>query len=52
MLRKVMLEIEVHEDYMERTLETIQTVAKTGSEGAIGDGKVFILPTLDLGMNQ
>ena len=47
MLRKVMLEIEVHEDYMERTLETIQTVAKTGSEGAIGDGKVFVIPTLD-----
>jgi len=48
MLRKVMLEIEVHEDYIERTLETIQTVARTGSEGSIGDGKVFVLPTLEI----
>ena len=44
LLRKVALEIAVNEDYLERTVETIAQVARTGPEGNIGDGKVFVLP--------
>ena len=44
LLRKVALEIAVNEDFLERTIETICAVARTGSSGAIGDGKIFVLP--------
>jgi nitrogen regulatory protein PII len=44
LLRKVALEIAVNEDFLEPTLETISQVARTGPEGNIGDGKVFVLP--------
>src|SRR5262245_23641071 len=44
LLRKVALEIAVNEDFLERTVETIRHVARTGAAGAIGDGKVFVLP--------
>jgi nitrogen regulatory protein P-II 1 len=44
LLRKVALEIAVNEDFLERTVETIGRVARTGPQGAIGDGKVFVLP--------
>ena len=42
LLRKLALEIVVNEDFLERTLETLQTVGRTGPEGNIGDGKVFV----------
>ena len=45
MLRKIALEIWVNEDFLERTIETLSQVARTGSEGSIGDGKIFVLPT-------
>jgi len=41
LLSKVKLEIAVNEDFVARTIETIQTVGKTGK---IGDGKIFVLP--------
>jgi nitrogen regulatory protein PII len=44
LLRKVELEIVVNDDFLERTIETILAVARTGPEGSIGDGKVFVLP--------
>lgn len=44
MLRKVALEIAVNEDFLDRTVETIAQVARTGSGGAIGDGKIFVIP--------
>ena len=47
LLRKVMLEIAVNDDFLERTIETIQTVAKTGNDGNFGDGKIFVLPLDD-----
>ena len=43
-LRKVALEITVNDDFLQRTVETIINVARTGPEGTIGDGKVFVLP--------
>jgi len=44
LLRKVALEISVNEDFLGKTVETIARVARTGASGAIGDGKIFILP--------
>jgi nitrogen regulatory protein P-II 1 len=44
LLRKVVLEIIVNDDFLERTLNTIINVARTGPEGNIGDGKIFIVP--------
>jgi nitrogen regulatory protein P-II 1 len=44
LLRKVALEIAVNEDFLERTVATITRVARTGPAGAIGDGKVFVMP--------
>jgi nitrogen regulatory protein P-II 1 len=44
LLRKIALEIVVNDDFLERTVNTIVQVARTGQEGAIGDGKIFVLP--------
>jgi nitrogen regulatory protein P-II 1 len=48
LLRKIALEILVNDDFLDRTIETIEAVAKTGSDGNIGDGKIFVLPTLEV----
>jgi nitrogen regulatory protein P-II 1 len=47
LLRKIALEIAVNDDFLERTLETITSVARTGPEGNIGDGKIFVLPMVE-----
>lgn len=44
LLRKIALEIVVNDDFLERTISTIVGVARTGPEGTIGDGKLFVLP--------
>jgi len=44
LLRKIVLEIAVNDDFLDRTIEAITHVARTGTEGSIGDGKIFILP--------
>jgi nitrogen regulatory protein P-II 1 len=44
LLRKIALEIVVNDDFLERTVDTIIKVARTGPEGTIGDGKIFVLP--------
>lgn len=44
LLRKVALEIVVNDDFLERTLDIIREVARTGADGTIGDGKIFVLP--------
>ncbi len=44
LLRKVALEIAVNDDFVEKTIECLEQVARTGGEGTIGDGKVFVLP--------
>ena len=44
LLRKIALEIAVNDDFVDRTVEAIETVARTGPEGNIGDGKIFIVP--------
>ncbi|MCA9198217.1 MAG: P-II family nitrogen regulator [Planctomycetales bacterium] len=47
LLRKVTLEIVVNDDFLERTIDTINRVARTGENGNIGDGKIFLLPIED-----
>jgi nitrogen regulatory protein P-II 1 len=47
LLRKVVLEILVNDDFLDRTIETIVNTARTGAEGTIGDGKIFVLPAVD-----
>ena len=47
MLRKLALEIWVNDDFVDKAIDAILVAARTGSEGTIGDGKVFVLPTLD-----
>ncbi|MFN9366935.1 MAG: P-II family nitrogen regulator, partial [Planctomycetota bacterium] len=46
-LRKITIEIVVNDDYLERTVATIQEMARTGAYGNDGDGKIFVLPALD-----
>jgi nitrogen regulatory protein P-II 1 len=47
LLRKITLEIVVNDDFVERTIETICRVARTGPEGTIGDGSIFVMPADD-----
>jgi len=46
-LRKLVLEIAVNEDFLDRAIDTIREVARTGPDGQIGDGKIFVLPMTD-----
>lgn len=47
LLRKIALEILVNDDFLDRTVDTITSVARTGAEGEIGDGKIFVLPAME-----
>ena len=47
LLRKIVLEIMVNDDFLERTVDTLTSVARTGEEGSIGDGKIFVVPSLE-----
>ena len=47
LLRKVQLMIAVNEEFLEPTIEAIIAAGRTGPEGAVGDGKIFILPLED-----
>ena len=47
LLRKIELQIAVNEDFVEPTVNAIMEAARTGPEGRIGDGKIFILPLED-----
>ncbi len=46
LLRKVAIEVVVNDSQVEPALQTIRATALTGSEGQIGDGKMFVLPVL------
>jgi nitrogen regulatory protein P-II 1 len=47
LLRKVQLQIAVNEDFVEPTVNAIVEAGRTGPEGRIGDGKIFIVPLDD-----
>jgi nitrogen regulatory protein P-II 1 len=40
------LEIMVNDDFLDRTVNAIIAAARTGPEGTIGDGKIFVLPAV------
>ena len=47
LLRKVQLQIAVNEDFVEPTINAIIEGGRSGEEGQIGDGKIFVLPMDD-----
>ena len=47
LLRKVQLMIAVNEEFLDPTVEAVIKGGRTGSEGEIGDGKIFVLPLED-----
>src|SRR5947207_2368596 len=47
LLRKVQLQIAVNDDFVEPTIKAIVKGGRTGEKGAIGDGKMFVLPMDD-----
>ncbi len=47
LLRKVQLMIGVNDEFLEPTIDAIVTGGRSGEKGAIGDGKIFILPMED-----
>lgn len=47
LLRKVVLEIVVNDDFLDRTIDALISAARTGPEGSIGDGKIVVLPACE-----
>ncbi len=47
LLRKVQLQIAVNEEFVEPTIQAIIKGGKSGVQGEIGDGKIFVLPMDD-----
>jgi len=47
LLRKIVVEIAVNDDFLEKTIDALTHIARTGTEGSIGDGKIFVLPLDD-----
>ena len=44
LLRKLQLQIAVNEEFVEPTVQAILKGARSGDEGKIGDGKIFVIP--------
>jgi len=44
LLRKVVVEVVVNDDFLEKTLQIIENIARTGEQGNIGDGKIIVVP--------
>ena len=47
LLPKLKLEIAVNDAFVEATIEAIVHSARSGDTGAVGDGKIFVLPLED-----
>ncbi|EMI53457.1 P-II family nitrogen regulator [Rhodopirellula sallentina] len=47
LLRKVILELVVDDDQVDEVISIIQSSSKTGTQGEIGDGKIFTLPVAE-----
>jgi nitrogen regulatory protein P-II 2 len=45
--RKVQLQIAVNEEFVEPTINAIIKGGRSGAQGEIGDGKIFVLPLED-----
>jgi nitrogen regulatory protein PII len=44
LIRKVRLDIAVNDNFVQPTISAIVKGARTGASGAVGDGKIFVLP--------
>jgi len=44
LIRKVRLDIAVNDNFVQPTINAIVKGARTGATGAVGDGKIFVLP--------
>ncbi len=47
LIQKVKLEIAVADDSVDKVVDLLAEAARSGSEGKIGDGKVFVYPLED-----
>ncbi|MEM1226675.1 MAG: P-II family nitrogen regulator [Planctomycetota bacterium] len=47
LLRKVQLQIGVNEEFVQPTIDAILEGSRSGEQGEIGDGKIFVLPMDD-----
>ena len=47
LLRKVQLQIAVNDEFVEPTITAIVQGGRSGDQGEIGDGKIFVLPMDD-----
>ena len=47
LVQKLKLEIAVNEAFVEAAVEAIVHAARTGDTGAVGDGKIFVVPLED-----
>jgi nitrogen regulatory protein P-II 1 len=47
MVSRLEITIGVNDDYVDPAVDAIVRGARSGSAGAVGDGKIFVLPLLD-----
>lgn len=47
LLRKVQLQIAVNEEFVQPTIDAVLSGGRSGENGDIGDGKIFVLPMDD-----
>ena len=47
LLRKVQLQIAVNEEFVEPTIQALIKGGRSGQQGEIGDGKIFVVPMDD-----
>ena len=47
LLRKVKLQIAVNDEFVDATVNAIVKAGRSGDEGKVGDGKIFVLPLDD-----
>lgn len=47
LVRKVQLMIAVNDEFVDATIDAVIKGGRTGEEGQVGDGKIFVLPLED-----
>lgn len=47
LLRKVEIQIAVNDDFLEKTINAVVEAGRSGEQGKVGDGKIFVLPIDD-----
>lgn len=47
LLRKVEIQVAVNDDFLEKTIQAILDAGRSGDQGKVGDGKIFVVPIED-----